>query len=191
VAGAAVSWLKDGLRFINRPEETEPMALSVPDTAGVYFVPAFTGLATPEWDPYARGAFLGLTAIATREHMVRAVLEGIAMQSQHCFQAMQQGYNAPIEQVFAGGGMTDNTFLMQLHADLFGVPMIIPAEKETAAFGSAGLARFGIGDLDSISHIREHEPIRCEYIPKMSADERTARLATWQKALSRAGNWID
>ena len=188
-AGAAIQWLKNGLRIIDSPADTERMALSVPDSAGVLFVPAFSGLATPEWDAYARGAFFGLTAAASREHIVRAVLEGIALQSQGCYFALRNAYGPPTTRMRVGGGMVDNAFLMQFLADLLGIPVEIPQEKETAAFGAACLAQYSIGDIASLTDIQKTIRLAHVYEPRISEDERLSWHEQWKAAASRTLSW--
>ena len=190
-AGTAIQWLKNGLRMIDNPADTEKMALSVPDSAGVFFVPAFSGLATPEWDPYARGALLGLTAAATREHIVRAVLEGIALQTQGCYLALHDAYGAPTTRIRVGGGMVENAFLMQLLTDLLGIAVEIPVEKETAAFGAACLAQYAVGDTANLLDMEKNIRIARVYEPHMCEDERLSRHAQWKKAVSRTLCWTN
>lgn len=189
VAGAAIQWLRDGIRIINSAEETEDMALSVKDTNDVYFVPAFAGLATPYWDQYARGAFVGLTGSVGREHLVRAVLESIALQNMDGFRAMQGEYNGDITKMRADGGMVDNNFLMQFQADLLGIPIELPMEKETSAMGSAFLAALTMGDLGSLADVNPFVKYKCVFEPKMSGDERESRLARYHKAVECSRNW--
>ncbi len=190
IAGAAIQWLRDGIGIIGCAEETEGMALSVADTNDVYFVPAFSGLATPYWDQYARGAFVGLTASVRREHLVRAVLESIALQNMDVFLAMQSEYKAEIHKMRADGGMVDNKFLMQFQADLLGIPIELPAEKESSAKGSALLAALTMGDLNSLSEIEQFVKYKYIFEPKMSDDEREYRLARYRKAIQCSRNWV-
>lgn len=190
VAGAAIQWLRDGIGIIGCAEETEGMALSVADTNDVYFVPAFSGLATPYWDQYARGAFVGLTASARKEHLVRAVLESIALQNMDVFLAMQSEYKGEIHKMRADGGMVDNNFLMQFQADLLGIPIELPAEKESSAKGSALLSALTMGDLNSLSEIEQFVKYKCIFEPKMSDDEREYKLSRYHKALECSRNWV-
>lgn len=190
IAGAAIQWLRDGLGFLQSPRDAEPMARSVKDSSGVVFVPAFAGLATPWWDQYARGGFLGLTGGVTKEHMVRAVLESVAYQTADCYRAIRREYDGEIPSMRADGGMVDNGFLMQLQADMLGIPVVLPAEKETAAFGSACMAAYTIGALSSLEDVKDFTKIKMVYEPKMSEDERESRLYTWHRAVERCMNWI-
>ncbi|MDI9493306.1 MAG: glycerol kinase GlpK [Bacillota bacterium] len=189
VAGAAIQWLRDGIRIINDAGETEAMAFSVEDTKDVYFVPAFAGLATPYWDQYARGIFVGLTGCIGREHLVRAVLEGIALQNMDGFRAMQSEYDGKITKMRADGGMVDNKFLMQFQADLLGIPVEVPLEKETSAMGSAFLAALTMGDLNSLADANPYVKYKCVFEPKMSDDEREFRLARYHQAVERSRGW--
>lgn len=190
IAGAAVEWLRQGLRMIDSPEETEVLSMSVPDTNGVYFVPAFAGLATPFWDQYARGLFIGLTGGVTKEHMVRAVMEGIAYQAAYCIKVMKQEYKNDIHVMRADGGMIGNQFLMQLQSNLIGIPIEIPKEKEAAAYGAACLAAYSMGIIPSIDSVRDKVEIIKTYEPNMSEDERGTRLEDWLRAVERSRDWV-
>ena len=146
VAGAAVQWLRDGLGLIRDAAETEPLARSVPDTGGVYLVPAFVGLGAPYWDMYARGAMVGLTRGTTRAHVARATLEAIAYQTRDVLDVMSRGEPAagPAE-LRVDGGATANDFLCQFQADILGVPILRPRVRETTGLGAAYLAGLGVG----------------------------------------------
>ena len=170
-------------------DEAEELAQSVPDTRDVFFVPAFAGLATPHWDPYARGMFCGLTGGVKRAHLVRAVLESVAFQTADCYLAMRKEYPEEIPRMRADGGMVDNEFLMQFQADLLGIPVEVPDEKESAAYGSACLAALTLGALPGLEEIRRHVKIRKTYEPQMSQDERGLRLNRWHKAVERSMGW--
>lgn len=189
VAGTAVEWLKSGIGIVTDVRATEQMALSVPDTNDVYFVPAFSGLATPFWDQYARGLFIGLTAGVTREHIVRAVLESLAYQVANCYRAMSAELGRESPMMRADGGIVENRFVMQFQADMLGIPVDVPEEKETAAFGAACLAGITLGTLESIESVKQYVKIKDVYEPKMSADEREARMARWLDAASRSLGW--
>lgn len=183
-AGAAVKWLRDGLGLIGSAAETEALARSVPDTAGVAFVPALNGLATPDWDQHARGAFLGLTAGATRAHLVRAVLESAALQVACCYQLMKNVSGMELTALNAVGGMTSNSFLMQLQADLLGIPVQLPAQTEPA-YGTAILAAAAIGHGPGLTLLPKINPPTQTYVPSMSEREREDRLHTWRCAVQR------
>lgn len=188
---AAVEWMKDGLRIIDKPEDTETMSLSVPDTNGVYFVPAFAGLATPYWDQYARGSFMGLTAAVRREHMVRAVMEGIAYQTANCYRVLKETYGGEVSSMRVDGGMVENEFLMQFQADMLGIPVEVPVEKETAAYGSACLGALTLNIIDSLDEVKKKVKIKKAYYPQMDAEEREYRLNRWLEAVKRSQNWIE
>lgn len=190
IAGAAVQWLRDGLGFLESAAQAEAVAASVPDSGGVAFVPAFAGLATPYWDQYARGGFLGLTGGVRKEHMVRAVLESVAYQTTDCFRAIRGEYGREIPEMRADGGMVDNGLLMQLQADMLGIPVVLPAEKETAAFGAACMAAYTKKYLSSLEEVRNFVRIKKIYEPQMSEDERETRLSIYHKAVERCKEWI-
>ena len=189
IAGAAVEWLRTGLELIGDLAEVESLARSVPDTRDVYFVPAFAGLATPHWDQYARGAFLGLTGGVTKAHLVRSVLESVAFQTTDCYRAMKREYQGDIPRMRADGGMVDNEFLMQFQADLLGLPVVVPQEKESAAFGAAVMTAVTLGRLSGLEEIDHHVQLKKTYEPFISADERESRLARWLKAVERSKGW--
>lgn len=188
VTGAAVQWLRDGLGVIATAAETEALALSVPDTAGVAFVPAFVGLGAPYWDPSARGTILGLTGGATRAHIVRATLESIAFQSCDLAEAMERA-GQPIEVLRVDGGGTANGFLMQLQADLLGTPVEVAAVQETTARGAALLAGLATEVWPSLDQMAQRAAIRVRYEPHMSEDQRQSLRATWRRAVERARGW--
>ncbi len=189
IAGAAVQWLKDGINMIDDIRDTERVAQSVADTNDVFFVPAFAGLATPYWDQYARGLFIGLTTGVTKGHMVRAVLESMAYQVANCYRIMKQECGKEIHSMRADGGMVENKFVMQFQADMLGIPVEVPEEKETAAFGAACLAGYTIGGLPSLESVRKFVKLKYTYEPKMSADEREEKLTRWLEAADRSRDW--
>ena len=145
MAGAAVQWLRDGLGLIRTSAEVETLAASVPDNGGVYLVPAFTGLGAPHWDPYARGALLGLTRGTTAGHIARATLESIAFQTADLLEAMEADAGTPLAELRVDGGATANDLLMQFQADLLGCPVVRPKVRETTALGAAYLAGLAVG----------------------------------------------
>lgn len=187
-AGAAVKWLRDGLGLIQSAGETDALARSVRDTSGVYFVPALNGLATPEWDQSVRGAFMGMTGGTTRAHLVRAVLESIAMQVTDCCQILMRVSDVPLRELYAVGGMTANNFLMQLQADLLGIPVCLPTQTEPA-YGTALLAADAVGSGPGIEAIRHINPLARRYEPQMQDSERVERLHIWQYAVERCKQW--
>jgi glycerol kinase len=189
VTGAAVQWLRDGLKIIETAAETEQLAASVSDTAGVYFVPAFAGLGAPYWDMYARGTLVGLTSATQREHVVRATLEAIAFQTADVLAAMrdESGFEVPVLRVDGGG--TANGFLMQFQADLLGTPLEVSEVQETTARGAAYLAGLGVGYWHDQREIaRQWAPSR-RYEPSMSSNQRADLLTAWHRAVERARGW--
>ncbi|MDQ6858410.1 MAG: glycerol kinase GlpK [Chloroflexota bacterium] len=187
VTGAAVQWLRDGLGIIADASETEALARSVPST-GLFLVPAFTGLGAPHWDMYARGLLIGIERGTTRAHVVRATLESIAFQTRDLVEAMRAA-GQPIEVLRADGGGTANGFLMQLQADILGVPVEVAALRETTAQGAAFLAGLGVGMWKTTDALAARRGVAARFPPAMSADERDTRYAGWQRAVDRARGW--
>jgi glycerol kinase len=190
VTGAAVQWLRDGLGLIRRAEEVETLAATVPDAGGVVFVPALTGLGAPDWDPDARGLIVGLSRGTTAAHLARAALEAIAHQTRDVTDAMATDAPFPLSELRVDGGAAANDLLLQLQADLLGVPVVRAPVLETTALGAAALARVGAG-LDGPTAHRERtragEGRRFE--PAVSADERDSRHHQWRRAVERARGW--
>jgi glycerol kinase len=189
VGGAVVQWLRDGLGFFERSEQVEALAASVPDTGGVYLVPAFTGLGSPHWDAYARGTMVGLSRGTTRAHIARAALEGIAFQSAEVLLAMQKDASQPLRELRVDGGATANDLLMQFQADLLGVPVVRPQVTETTALGAAYLAGLGAGFWQSTAEVAANWRADRAFDPAMSRDEATARLCRWTQAIDRSRDW--
>ena len=190
VAGAVVQWLRDEMGLIQSAAETEPIAASVPDNAGVYFVPAFTGLGAPHWDMYSRGTIVGLTRGSGRAHIVRAALEAIAYQSADVVQAMQNdsGISMPVMRV--DGGASANNFLMQFQSDILGADVVRPAIIESTALGAAMLAGRAVGlwtDGD-LAHLQKEEK---RFTPQMQGGARERLLRQWRRAVSRAEGWAE
>ncbi len=188
VTGAAVQWLRDGLGLIGSAAETEELAASLDSNDGVYFVPALTGLGSPYWDPYARGALLGLTRGTGRAQIVRATLEAIAYQTVDAVRAQEAAAGKALTALRADGGATVNDWLMQFQADALGVPVIIPEISETTALGAAYLAGIatGLWDLSGVGAMWRE---RARFEPRISADERESLLAGWHRAVERSRNW--
>jgi len=180
IAGAAIQWLRDGLRIINSADETEALAKSVSDSGGVYFVPAFTGLAAPYWDQYARGMMIGLTGGTTRAHIVRATLEAIAFQVAENLDVMRKDSGISIETMRADGGAVVNEFLMQFQADILGIPIDVPLINETTALGAAFLGALGIGDFNSVEDINSIWKLNKRYKPSIDEDERKTLIEHWK-----------
>ncbi|EHN10760.1 Glycerol kinase [Patulibacter medicamentivorans] len=183
--GAAVQWLRDGLRIIDSAGETEPMAASLSSNDGVYLVPAFAGLGSPHWDPYARGTVTGLTRGSTREHLARATLESIAYQTLDAVRAMEAAAHEPLRVLKADGGATANRWLMQFQADMLGVPVVVPAIHETTALGAAYMAGVGVGAWNQRQVTRTWRQAAA-YEPAMSRDHAETLHAGWRDAVSRS-----
>jgi glycerol kinase len=188
IAGAAVQWLRDGLRLLNKAPESEAMATSLPGNEGVYFVPALTGLGAPTWEPEARGTIVGLTRGTTREHLVRAALEAMAYGTADVLEAMRGASGAPLDVLRVDGGATFNDWLMQFQADVLGVPVERPDVIETTAMGAAGLAGIAAGvwkDAGAFFASRSYhrfEPVRGGGIARQG-------LGGWRRAVRAAVSW--
>jgi glycerol kinase len=191
VAGAVVQWLRDGLGFIRESSEIEALAASVPDSDGVYLVPAFTGLGSPHWDPHARGTMVGLSRGTTRAHIARAALEAIAFQSAELLGAMQKDAARPLIELRVDGGATANNLLIQFQADLLGVSVVRPRITETTALGAAYLAGLGIGFWSSLDELSRNWQVERRFEPRMSRDEATDRLRRWSGAVERSRHWAE
>jgi glycerol kinase len=189
IAGAAIQWLRDEMGLIREASETEAIARSVPDTHGVYFVPAFVGLGAPHWDAYARGTIVGLTRGANRKHLVRAALEAIAYQTREVVDAMTRDSGIKPEVLRVDGGAARNDFLCQFQADLLGVPVERPAMTETTALGAAYLAGLATGFWTSERELEEHLKIDRRFEPDMEASRREDLSAGWRRAVERAKGW--
>ena len=189
VAGAVVQWLRDGLGILKSSAEVETLAASVPDTAGVYLVPAFAGLGAPHWDPYARGSLFGLTRGSTAAHIARAALESIAYQSLDVLTAMQADAGLRLTQLRVDGGASVNNLLMQFQADILGVPVVRPKIAETTALGVAYLAGLAVGYWKDPSELASQWQVDRVFEPDLSPERREERKAGWAKAVDRAKDW--
>jgi glycerol kinase len=189
IAGAAVQWLRDGLKVIRKAADVESLAASEKDNGGVYMVPAFAGLGAPHWDPHARGAVLGLTRGSSAGHLARAVLESIAFQTADVLSAMEKDSGVALTELRVDGGATANRLLMQFQADLLGVPVVKPEVTETTALGAAYLAGLATGVFRSAEEIRANWREAERFTPSMSRDEAAALRAGWEKAVLRAKGW--
>ena len=185
VGGAVVQWLRDELGLISESADTEYFAQKVPDTAGVYMVPAFTGLGAPYWDMSARGAILGLTRGAGRNHIIRAALESIAYQTADVLRAMEEDTGIPLRELRVDGGASANNFLMQFQADIVDRPLYRPKIRETTALGAAYLAGLATGVWGSLEDIWRSWTIDRLYQPAMEEKERERLLKGWHEAVSR------
>lgn len=190
IAGAAIQWLRDGLKIISSALETEAMATSVKDNGGVYFVPAFVGLGAPHWDQYARGTMVGLTRGSTREHIARAALESIAYQTSDVLRCMRDDSGIDLTELRVDGGAVRNDFLMQFQADILGIPVVRPANTETTAAGAAFLAGLAVNFWSGTQELSELWEREKTFLPRMAESERERLLSDWTRAVGRASSWL-
>jgi glycerol kinase len=186
IAGAAIQWLRDSLGIIGSAAESEPLAASVPDSAGVYFVPAFVGLGAPYWDSFARGTIVGLTRGSGKAHIARATLEAIAYQTRDVLEVMEHDSGIKLEALGVDGGAAANGLLCQFQADILGVPVDRPAVAETTALGAAYFAGFATGFWGSLSDIARNHQVEKRYLPSMQDGERSNLYSGWRKAVEQA-----
>ena len=189
VTGAAVQWLRDGLRIISRAEETEALARSLDSNEGVYFVPALAGLGAPHWDAYARGAIVGMTRGTTRAHLARAALESICYQTRDVVSAMERDSGVRLKEVRVDGGAVGNSFLMQFQSDILGVPIVVPEVTETTAAGAAYLAGLAVGFWRDRAETASRWRAARRYEPQMDDAERERLHRRWLRAVERAKDW--
>jgi glycerol kinase len=189
VAGAAVQWLRDGLALIKTSSDVEQLAATVPDTGGVYLVPAFVGLGAPHWDARARGAILGITRGTTAGHIARAALDAMAYQSRDLVETMQNETGSRLTELKVDGGASVNDALMQFQADQLGIHVKRPAILETTALGAAYLAGLAVGYWSDAAEIERHWSLSREFVPAMPAEQRESLYRGWTKAISRAKDW--
>jgi glycerol kinase len=190
-AGAAIQWLRDGLGIIGSSADVESLAASVPDSGGVCLVPAFAGLGAPHWDPYARGTIAGITRGTTAAHIARATLESIAFQTVDLIRAMESDSGIILPELRVDGGASVNNLLMQIQADLLGVPVARSRISETSALGAAFLAGLAVGyweSRDDISVSRKQDRM---FIPSMERGRAEALHREWEKALKRSKGWVE
>ncbi len=191
--GSAIQWLRDELKIITQASEVNTLAASVPDTGGVVMVPAFTGLGSPYWNANARGALLGITRGSNRAHIARAVLEAIALQSTELLLAMQQDTGLSIKELRVDGGATASAVLMQLQADLLGIPVRRAALQETTALGAAHLAGLSAGlwpDVQTLAALQNTQAASV-FEPKASRDWAQEKLRVWKRAVARTLDWVE
>jgi glycerol kinase len=189
VTGAAVQWLRDGLGIIAEAAEIEPLAASIPDSEGVVLVPAFTGLGSPWWDPYARGTLLGITRGTGRAHLARAVVEAMAYQTRDVVEAMCNASGREVLELRADGGASAMQLLLQLQADQLQVPVSRPTVPETTALGAAYLAGLGEGFWDSTADISANWVLDTRVEPAADPADADEAYARWRRAVERAGAW--
>jgi glycerol kinase len=190
VTGAAVQWLRDQLDVIRTASEVEALAASVPTSGGIYFVPAFSGLFSPYWRADARGAIVGLSRFHTKAHLARATLEAICFQTRDVLDAMTQDSNVQLQVLRVDGGATANNLLMQLQADILGVPVVRPVIVETTALGAAYAAGLAVGFWADLDALRSNWKTDRQWDPMWNADQRDAAYRGWKKAVERSLDWV-
>jgi len=189
VTGAAVQWLRDGLKAIKSSVDVEALANEVPDNGGVYVVPAFVGLGAPYWDSHARGTIIGLTRGSGIAHIARATLESMCYQTRDVLEAMLADSGADLKTLRVDGGAVVNNLLMQFQADILGVPVQRPKVAETTALGAAYLAGLAVGFWSSEQELAEHWAVDRTFEPRMSKDQRDSLYAGWKRAVERSQHW--
>lgn len=191
VAGAAIQWLRDEMRMIRKAADTERYATAVEDTAGVYLVPAFTGIGAPYWDPYARGTVVGITRGCKKEHFIRAALESMAYQTNDILKVMEEESGVQIRTLKVDGGASNNNFLMQFQSDILGVDVLRPQCVETTALGAAYLAGIAVGYWEDVEDVRANWALSRTFHADMSDEKRQHLLKGWKKAVGRAFEWVE
>ena len=191
VAGAAIQWLRDELRFIESASDSEYMAKKVPDTNGCYVVPAFTGLGAPHWNADARGTIVGLTRGVNKYHIIRASLDSIAYQVNDVLSAMESDSRIALSQLRVDGGASANNYLMQTQADLCAVPVVRPGCVETTAMGAAYLAGLAVGYWRNVEEIQKNWALDRTFAPQIDMQQRQQRLENWQRAVKCATFWAE
>ena len=189
VAGAAIQWLRDSMKILANASESQSLAESIRSTEGVVFVPALAGLGAPYWDASARGLIIGLTRGTRPEHLIRAALESIAYQTHDVVRAMEHDIKEPITELRVGGGASQNDFLCQFQADLLGIPVVRPKNRETTALGAAYAAGLAVGLWDGLEAVAQLWEEDRRFLPSMSEDTRTQLLDNWTRAVERSGGW--
>ena len=189
IGGAVIQWLRDEMRFFTDSRDAEYYARKVPDSGGVYIVPAFTGIGAPYWDMYARGTIVGITRGTRREHIIRASQESIAFQSADLVLAMERDTGMPLKSLKVDGGASRDGFLMQFQADILGVEVVKPLSHETTALGVARLAGLTVGLWKDEKTLAAAQAVDKKYLPEMDKEEREKRLAQWHRAVERSLGW--
>jgi glycerol kinase len=191
IAGAAVQWVRDGLKAIQSSAEVERLAATVDDAGGVYLVPAFVGLGAPHWDPYARGLIIGLTRDTRLGHIARATVDSMAYQTRDVLELMQREAGLNLSALRVDGGAAANNPLLQFQADLLGVPVHRPVVSETTALGAAYLAGLAVGYWSSTDDVTRNWALDREFTPQMDAARRDALCRGWTKAVTRSRDWVE
>ena len=189
--GAAIQWLRDGLKIIESAQDSEYYARKVPDSGGVMVVPAFQGLGAPWWDPYARGIIIGITRATTKHHIIRATLESIAFQTSDVIELMESSTGIKVESLKVDGGASANELLLSFQSDILGIPIERPACVETTALGAAYLAGLSLGVYESFDEIRRNRNIGATVTPANSKEWREERIKKWKKAVERSLDWSE
>jgi len=191
IAGAVVQWMRDGLHLFRSSGDVEALAASVPDTGGVYMIPAFAGLGAPHWNQYARGSLFGMTRGTSKAHIARAALESIAYQTYDVLKAMEADSGIHIKELRVDGGATANNLLMQFQSDILQAPVIRPIVTETTALGAAYLAGLGVGFWNSIEDIQEQWKVDKRFNPSMEPAQTAELLKGWQRAVKASIAWTE
>ena len=191
ITGALVQWLRDNLKIIEQSSDIEPLARTVNDNGGIYFVPAFSGLFAPYWRSDARGVIVGLTRYVNRGHIARATLEATAFQAREVLDAMEQDSGRTLNSLKVDGGMVNNDLLMQFQADILKVPVIRPRVAETTALGAAYAAGLAVGFWNNFDELRANWGMDRTWEPQMESQKREQLYREWKKAVSRTLNWIE
>jgi glycerol kinase len=190
IAGAAIQWLRDGLKLIDAAQDSEFFAMKVEDTGGVYVVPAFAGLGAPYWDMYARGGIFGLTRGTEKTHLIRATLESLAFQTYDILEVMEKDAGIQLKKLKVDGGACANNLLMQFQSDILDTKVVRPKVIETTALGAAYLAGLAVGFYQK-DQLAKNEQINACFEPKMKVEKREKLLKGWKKAVELTKNWID
>jgi glycerol kinase len=189
VTGAAIQWLRDGLGIIEKAAEIGPLAATIDDTEGVFVVPAFTGLGSPWWDPYARGTIVGITRGTSKAHLARAIVEAMAYQTRDVVEAMCKASGREVLALRADGGASVMDLLLQLQADQLQVPVARPVVQETTALGAAYLAGLAEGVWGSLDDLTAYWQLDAEFAPATTTGAADAKYAQWQRAVERSRDW--
>ena len=190
ITGALVQWLRDNLKFFDFAHQVEDYARAVPDSGGIYIVPAFSGLFAPHWRSDARGVIVGLTRFINKNHIARAALEATAYQTREVLDAMETDSGVKLTALKVDGGMVYNQLLMQFQADILGVPVIRPTVSETTSLGAAYAAGLAAGFWDDLEDLRQNWGVDQIWQPRMSKEQRATLYAGWKKAVQRTLDWV-
>jgi len=191
ITGALVQWLRDNLHFFDFSKHIEDYARTVPDSGGIYFVPAFSGLFAPYWQSDARGVIVGLTRFINKGHICRAALEATAYQTREVLDAMEQDSGVKLTGLKVDGGMVYNELLMQFQADILGVPVVRPVVAETTALGAAYAAGLAVGYWDNLEDLRRNWQVDRTWQPAMAEETRTRLYRGWKRAVERTMHWLE